>query len=292
MEKSIFQAYKFALLAVLLWSSVATAFKISLHYLTPTELVLYSSYSSTFFLFIFLVLSKQIKNIPTYFKKNIRQTLLLGLLNPFLYYLVLFKAYDLLNAQEAQAINYTWALMLAFLSVPILKHKLTLKDIIAGLICYFGVFIIATKGNILSLEFTNLKGVGYALLSTVLWSLYWLFSTNKKATPIIILFCNFIISLPFITIYYLVFESVRLPNGKGLFGALYIGVFEMGLAFIFWLKAMQWTDKTSRISNLIFISPFLSLLFIHFFVGEAILASTVFGLVFIVFGLVFQSFKK
>ena len=48
---------------------------------------------------------------------NYKKVFILGLVNPFLYYLVLFKAYDLLPAQEAQAINYTWALMLAFLSV-------------------------------------------------------------------------------------------------------------------------------------------------------------------------------
>ena len=67
---------------------------------------------------------------------NYKLVFTLGLINPFLYYLVLFKAYDLLPAQEAQAINYTWALMLAFLSVIFLKQKLTLKDILAGIICF------------------------------------------------------------------------------------------------------------------------------------------------------------
>ena len=62
-HNSIRDAYKFAFLAIFLWSTVATAFKISLNYLTPIELVLYSTYSSTIFLFIFLVFTKNTKLI-------------------------------------------------------------------------------------------------------------------------------------------------------------------------------------------------------------------------------------
>ncbi|MEA2018587.1 MAG: DMT family transporter [Campylobacterota bacterium] len=288
---SIKEAYKFAFLAIFLWSTVATAFKLSLAYLTPIELVLYSVYSSTIFLFVFLLFSRKIKYVVPYIRQNIKITIFLGLLNPFFYYIILFKAYEVLPAQEAQAINYTWALMLAFLSVPILKHKLSYWDIIAGFICYAGVFIIASKGDILGLDFSSLEGVGYALLSTVVWSLYWLYSTKNKVNPIVILFSNFLISLPFITIYYLIFEDIRLPELYGLYGAIYVGFFEMGLAFIFWLKAMQYTDKASRISNLIFISPFLSLLFIYFLLNERILLSTIIGLIFIIIGLVVQSKK-
>jgi len=50
------KAYKFAIIAVLFWSTVATAFKISLNYLTPTELVLLGASSFA----LFSVLSKKI----------------------------------------------------------------------------------------------------------------------------------------------------------------------------------------------------------------------------------------
>ena len=42
-------------------------------------------------------------------RRDWQQSLLPGLLNPCLYYLVLFKAYELLPAQQAQALNYSWA---------------------------------------------------------------------------------------------------------------------------------------------------------------------------------------
>lgn len=290
-NSNLSQAYKYALIAVFLWSTVATAFKISLQYLSPEELVLYASMTSLVTLFIVLIVQKKVHLVKSYIRNNYRLVFSLGLINPFLYYLVLFKAYDLLPAQEAQAINYTWALMLAFLSVPFLKQELRFNDIIAGIICYFGVLVISTKGEPFSLSFSNLEGVFLALLSTVLWSFYWIFNTKVKADPVVALFSNFLVSMPFIIGYILLTQDLTIPAINGALGAIYVGLFEMGITFLFWLKAMQITPNTSKIANMIFISPFLSLIFIYFIVQEPIFISTLFGLLFIIIGLIIQQKK-
>lgn len=285
-------AYQYALISVLLWSTVATAFKVSLEYLTPIQLVLYATISSTIILFIIILKNNQLNQVFSYINENLLKVFTLALINPFLYYLVLFKAYDALPAQEAQAINYTWALMLAFLSVIFLKQKLTLSDIVAGIICYFGVLIISTKGEPFSLNFSNIDGVILALLSTILWSMYWIINTKSKVDPIVGLFSNFLLSLPIIFIYTISTEGIVIPEIKGLLAATYVGFFEMGITFLFWLKAMQNAVSTSKIANLIFISPFISLIFIHFIVGEDIYISTLIGLSTIIFGLFIQQSKS
>ncbi|WP_122893551.1 DMT family transporter [Arcobacter peruensis] len=285
------QAYKYALIAVFCWSTVATAFKIALNYLSPTELVLYASLMSTLILFIIVIYQKKLPDVKTHVKSNFKLVFILGCINPFLYYLILFKAYDLLPAQEAQSINYTWALMLAFLSVFFLKQKLTINDIIAGILCYFGVLIIATKGEPFSLSFSNLEGVFFALLSTIIWAMYWIINTKIKVEPIVGLFSNFVIAAPIVVIYFFLTQPLVLPDIKGLLAASYVGFFEMGITFLFWLKAMQIATSTSKIANLIFISPFVSLVFIYFIVGEKILVSTVIGLTTIIIGLVMQQLK-
>jgi drug/metabolite transporter (DMT)-like permease len=286
-------AYKYALIAVLLWSTVASAFKISLNYLEPIELVFYAVISSTLCLYCIILYQKKLSFVLPYIKKNYYQIALLGLINPFLYYVVLFEAYDRLPAQEAQSINYTWALMLTFLSVLFLNQKLHFRDILAGIICYFGVLIIATKGEPFSLSFSNLDGVFLALFSTILWSMYWIINTKNKVDPIIGLFSNFLFSLPFIIILALMTDSLNsVPSLYGILAATYVGLFEMGITFLFWLIAMQYAESTSKIANLIFISPFISLVLIHFIVGEDIYISTVFGLVTIIIGLVLQQYKS
>jgi drug/metabolite transporter (DMT)-like permease len=65
----------------------------------------------------------------------------------------------------------------------------------------------------------------------------------------------------------------------------------MGLTFVLWLSALRLSASTARIANLIFLSPFLSLLFIHLFVGEQIVPSTLVGLALIMGGLLVQRLK-
>ncbi len=284
-------AYKYALIAVFFWSTVATAFKIALQYLTPYELVLYATFSSTIVLLIVIAYQKKIREVKEYIKSDFKKVLLLGSINPFLYYIVLFQAYDMLPAQEAQAINYSWALMLAFLSVIFLKQKLTISDIIAGIICYLGVLIISTRGDLFSLNFSNIDGVLLALFSTILWSLYWIFNAKTKVDPIVGLCANFIIALFVVSVFFLLTQPLKLPSIEGLSAAVYVGFFEMGITFLFWLKAMQYAESTAKIANLIFISPFISLIFIYFILDEIIYISTLIGLTIIVFGLIIQQAK-
>lgn len=255
-------------------------------------MLLYASFASFLILFIIILAQNKLPLVFTHIKHNSFMTLLLGSINPFLYYLVLFKAYDLLPAQEAQAINYTWALMLTFLSVPLLKQKLTFSDIIAGIICYFGVLIISTKGAPFSLNFSNMDGVLLALLSTVLWAIYWIFNTKSKADPLVSLFSNFLFALPIIGIYVYFTQEIEIPDVKAILAATYVGFFEMGITFLFWLKAMQVAESTAKIANLIFISPFISLILIYFILNEPIYISTLFGLCFIIVGLLIQRKNK
>ncbi len=282
------KAYLFGLAAVLLWSTVATAFKISLRYLDPIQLLLLSSITSILTLGTVLVFQKKLKEVISLSKKQYALAFGLGLLNPVLYYLILFRAYYLLPAQEAQPINYTWALTLTFLSIPLLKQKISKRDIISGLTGYFGVYIISTHGNIFSLQFSNTNGVVLAFVSTIIWALYWIYNTKNDMDPVVGLFLNFLFGLPFILIVCYLFSSFYINSIQGLFGAVYVGIFELGIAFICWLMTLKLSSNTAKVGNLIFISPFLSLVFIHFFVGEKILSSTFIGLIFIMLGLLIQ----
>ena len=286
------KAYIYALTTVAIWSTVASAFKLSLRYLTPVELLFYSVFFSCLILFIILIKQGKLNLLINSGLKDWRAGVAFGLLNPFLYYLVLFKCYDLLSAQQAQTINITWGITLAILSVPLLGHRLFKKDLLAIVVSYFGVYIISTRGDLLSLSFTSTLGVGLALGSTILWSFYWILNTRDGRDPVLGLFINFVCSLPLITVYLLMNEKFRMVPIQGIIGALYVGTFEMGISFVFWLLAMKHTRSAARIANLIFLAPFLSLVFIHLLVGEEILGSSIVGLIFIVIGLVIQSTGK
>ncbi|WP_456375892.1 DMT family transporter [Thiolapillus sp.] len=282
------RALLLGLAAVLLWSTVASAFKISLRYLSPIQLLFWASLSSVCILGLVLTLQGKLKELLWLPPGSLLRLGLPGLLTPWLYYLVLFKAYKLLPAQEAQPLNYSWAITLSLLAVPILGQRLRKKQLAAIALSYFGVLIIATRGDPLSLEFSDGLGVFLALGSTLIWATYWMWQTWSRVDPLQGLFCNFVFALPFIALTLWLVEGFSLPDERGLASALYVGMFEMGLTFLLWLKALQLTRSTVRIANLIYLSPFLSLVLIHFVVGEEILPSSYLGLLFIVGGVLLQ----
>ena len=131
-------------------------------------------------------------------------------------------------------------------------------------------------------------GVILALVSTIVWSLSWITSTRDDRDPVESLLTAFLFVLPFILAACLLTSSVVVEDVRGLAGAAYVGVFEMGITFVFWLNALKLSKNTARVGNLIFLSPFISLLFIHFLVGEEILVPTFAGLALIVAGLMVQ----
>lgn len=282
------KAYLYALATVLLWSTVASAFKITLRYLAPLQLLLYASLASACTLALIVVIQGNGSLIFSYSKRQYLKSLLLGLLNPCLYYVILFKAYDLLPAQEAQPLNYTWAITLSLLSIPLLRQRIRPREILAGFVCYSGVLVISTRGNLLDFRLSDPLGVTLALASTIVWALYWIYNTHDDRDAVVGLFLNFTFALPFIFLLCVFFSDLGVFNLYGLAGAVYVGIVEMGIAFVFWLIALRLSETTARVANLIFISPFVSLFFIHFLVGEAILPSTPIGLILIVAGLLIQ----
>jgi len=286
------RAYIYALATVTFWSTIATASKLSLRGLKPAELLLIAATVSTILLFCVVIWERKLSLLTKAPFKQWLGSFCFGALNPFLYYLVLFKAYDLLPAQQAQIINYTWAITLSLLSIPFLGQKVSLRQWLAIVLSYTGVLVIATNGNPFSLHFDNPKGIGLALLSTLIWAMYWILNTRDKRDSVVGLLQNFICAMPLIILYVVFVEGMEPVSTGALIGAIYIGIFEMGLSFVLWLKAMKLTTSTARIANLIFIAPFGSLFLIHFFVGEEIAFSTVIGLILVLGGLAVQSFQK
>lgn len=285
------KAYLYGLGAVACWSTVATAFKLSLGYFSPAQLLLVATVTSSILLLGILAWQGKLVLLSRSFKAKPGYFLLLGLINPTLYYLVLFQAYDRLPAQQAQTLNYTWAITLTLLAVPFLGQRIRKQDWLAIVLGYLGAIVIATKGNLLSLDFEDPLGVALALFSTLLWAGYWILNTRHQGDALVSLTLSFLLALPLVIIATALWSDFQLTAWQGWLGAIYVGLFEMGIAFVLWLLALRHAEHTARISNLIFISPFVSLLLLYFLVGEQIYPATLVGLSMIVVALLIQQLK-
>lgn len=201
------KAYLYAVISVLLWATVASAMKISLAYLDFLQLLFLSVSVSLVVLFIVIVAQGKLKNVFKLPLKAYLKSAVFGLINPFLYYIVLFKAYDLLPAQEAQPLNYTWPIMMTLLSIPILKQKINIQNFLAILISFLGVLTISTRGNLLGFSFSNPYGAILGIASAVIWALFWIYNIKDKRDEISKLFLNFLFGIVYISIALAAFSS-------------------------------------------------------------------------------------
>ncbi|VEF27204.1 aromatic amino acid exporter [Shewanella baltica] len=286
--KSSNLAYVYGMAAVFLWSTVATAFKIALIYYTPLQLVFVAVLTSIVALGGILAWQKKLSLLKQQFLRRPAFYLVTGLINPFLYYVVLFKAYSLLPAQQALSLNYTWAVLLPLLAAPLLKQHLRKSDIAAALIAYTGVFIIATGGDISGFSFDSPLGIGLALTSTLLWCLYWIVNTKDQGDPVVSLLLSFLIGLPFIAVTLVLTDTLPSYSLKAIFAGMYVGLFEMGITFVLWLMALKTATRTANISTMVFLSPVMSIGFIAWILQETIAMATYLGLAFILSGMMLQ----
>jgi len=286
------KAYIYASVTVLLWSTSASAFKICLDPdrldMSVLSLLFGASIASASALFIHLIVSGKLTLLRAFSKRDLLHSALLGFLNPFLYYTVLFKAYSILPAQQAQPLNFVWPLVLVLLSAPILKQRIKRRDIAAMLISFLGVLVISTQGRPLSFNLTDPLGTALATGSSIPWALFWIYNAKDKKDPVVRMFLNFAFASGYTFLLVLLLGRLKMPTLYPVLGATYVGLIEMGITFLIWLKALKLSKSTAHVANFIYLVPFGALVAIHFVIGEQILPSTIIGAILIVAGIILQ----
>lgn len=286
------KALLLGLLAVLFWSTAASAFKLSLEVLEPFTLLFLSAAVS----FLFLLA----RSLPAMAGRRgsggsrggarplrfVARASVRGLLNPFLYYLVLFEAYDRLPAQVAMVINYLWPVVLVLLSVPLLGQRIRPGRLVAILVSFLGVVLLAL-GNASSFDGgVDLPAMALALASTVIWGLFWILNLRHPGDDSVKMAAGFSFALVYLVAYGLAAGERFLPSRAAfLAGPAWVGVFEMGLTYLLWLRALSLAGSTAKVGSLIYFTPFLSLVWIGISVGERITSATLAGLLLVVAGI-------
>ena len=176
---------------VLLWATVASAFKLSLRYVEAPHMLLYATLVSTAVLLVVAVWQGKLGQALACSRKQYLRSAAVGFLSPFLYYLVLFEAYDRLPAQEAQPLNYTWPVVVVILSAPLLKQPIGRVSLAAIGVSFVGVLVIATRGDLLSFRFSDPIGTALAVGSAFIWAAFWLTNVRDDRDAVVKLLLNF-----------------------------------------------------------------------------------------------------
>ncbi len=285
------RAYVPASGAIALWSTVAVAFKLALRELTPLNLLTIAVFFSWMSLGVVLLFKQDVKSLFNVSRRSILYSAVLGLLNPLAYYWILFAAYDRLPAQAAQPLNYTWPLFLTLLAAPISGKKPTGRDFLGIFISLAGVVLIAYRSGG-SLDKLNSAGIALALGSGIIWAFSWLAGTRIRIEGTLRLFLSFSTSLIVLVVIWIGRGRAVPSSSVGWISVIWVGFFEMGITFLLWNTALERTGRPARIGNLVYLGPFISLLWISLILGETIYPATVAGLAVIISGIIIGQSQK
>lgn len=284
------QAYIYAALSVLLWGTIPTAFKIALSELSIVMMLGITTLVSTAVLFVIMLMTGKLCLLKETTRSELMWSALFGLINPVGYYLILLTAYSRLPGQVAQPINMIWPIILVFFSIPLLGQRIPGRSFIALTVSLVGVYIIASQGAPLSPGRSDTLGVILALVSGVLWALYFVLNVRDKRDESVKLFTSFLFGSFYMLILMAGTGSFAVTPGlKGIAASVWCGFFEMGITFWLWLKALQLSETTDKVSNLVYFAPFISLILLHFIIDEPVYFTTPLGLLLIIASVIYQN---
>lgn len=290
--KNIHISYIFVAITILLWWTSPAVSRLLLTNLEPFQIIFYYNLFAIISLFFLSFFKWKLKIIKKYKKKDFMYFLWMWFLWIFLYEIFLFYAFLNTTTQEAVIANYTYPIFTVIFAGFLLKEKLNLYKFLWLFLWLFWVYITVTKWNIYNFDIWNYTWIIFWILA---WLVYWLFSAIWKKfdydTINSMLFFQ-IISFILITIIISIFSNFVWLNFYEFLWMIWMWFFVNWLAYIFWFLALKNWD-TAKISNLVFLTPFIWLVFIYLFTWEKIyLSSLVWLIIIIIWVLIQWKFNK
>lgn len=283
------KVYLLAAISIFCWSTVATVTKQLLNNINSLQLLWSSSLLAAVFLLIINITSGNIKKLKEYKAKDYLVTLMIGFPGTFLYYMFYYAGASMMPASQAFIVNYLWPIMSVVAACLILKEKMTLRKGIAIAVSFIGVGIV-TGGSLMEFNKNTVIGAPLCILGAVSYGVFTALNQKvkyeKRVSMMIYYFETFVLT----GIINIVTGNIFLPDFGQLLRITWNGVFSMAVANTCWMFALQ-GGNTAKISNLAYITPFLSLVWTFLILKEDITFNSVIGLIVIVLGIFIQMKK-
>lgn len=282
--------YLFAGTSIFFWSTVAVITKLLLGDFTSLQVL----WISVLFAGLALLAANLITGRWVLMKKyRLRDYLtiaLIGLPGTFFYYVFYYGGTAVMPASQAFIVNYLWPVMSIVFACIILKERATFRTIAAVLVSFLGVGIVVLSDLSQGLQAKSLVGAALCALGAVSYGIFTAltkkFGYDKPVSMMISYFVTFILT----TVINLVKGDLFIPNFTQALGLGWNGVLTMALASTSWVMALE-IGKTEKISNLAYITPFLSLVWTSLVLKEEFRITNLLGLAVILCGILLQ-FKK
>ncbi|UFS70109.1 DMT family transporter [Geomonas sp. RF6] len=273
----------YALLAVLLFATLGTTFKLSVSRLDGYSVTVYMGSFAVLALFLNLLRTGEAGGVVAEFRRMPLFFILTGVIGLGVQQLLCIKSYEHLPAAQVVILTYTYPLMMIVLARLVYREHSSLRSVAFVLLGFMGVFILVSGGSLRGFEMSS--GVLLSLACAFTFALFCVLIKHARFHVGIGMFLFNLFGLLFLLLLMPFYGFTWRIGAVDLLILLYIGVFPTALAFILWNRALQLT-RTSHSSNFALLTPVLSLVFITLFLREEIVLSQVVGMS-IIIGAVF-----
>ncbi len=280
------KTYTYAASAILFWSTIPTISKLLLGEMDCYAVLCVSSFFAAAALLVISLCNHKWHVMKSYRAADYLKMALIGLPGVFFYYALYYEGTVRMLASQAFIINYLWPIMSIVFAGIILKEKMTARTLIAVAISFLGVFTVA-GGDILNYNADTIIGTILCFGAAVCYGLFT--ALNKKCgydnqiSVMVAMTAAFLPSLVIVLVRGVDITMTPLQTT----GLLWNGVFTMALANLSWTQALA-SGNTAKVSNLAYITPFLSLVWTFFVLKEPIEPLSVIGLCLIIVGVFIQ----
>lgn len=278
--------YLYAFISIFLWSTVATAAKLLLSDFNNFQVLFVSSLFAGLALLIFYLTPKKRKIFKTFRPKDYLMMILVGLPGMFLYYVFYFGGASGLPANQAFIINYLWPIMSVIFACLLLKESVTVRKIIAIALSFVGI-IIVTGGDLLSFRKETLLCALLCFAAAVCYGLFTALNQKYPYDAGIVMMIGSFVAFLLTGIIIFIRKDFFTLNLTQTLGFAYNGILTMAIPNTLWILALM-RGNTAKISNLAYMTPFLSMLCARVILGEPIRLYSVLGLTVIVLGIFIQ----
>ena len=280
------KTYLYAFTSIFCWSTVATVTKLLLGSLNSLQVLWVSSFFAAVFLLGAIIIGGNLKKLKNYSFKDYVKMALICLPGTFLYYMFYYGGADRLPASQAFIVNYMWPVMCVVFACIILKEKVTVKKCLAMITSFIGVCVVA-GGELTAMNTESVMGIVLCLLGAMSYGVFTSLNQKYSYEKPIAMMISYFVTFFLTTIINLANGDLFVPTIGQLGGFAWNGMFTMAVANTLWVLALK-SGSTARVSNLAYITPFVSLIWTSLILDESIKITSVLGLVIIVSGILIQ----
>lgn len=270
----------YAIITIIFWALAFVFTRLGLQYFDVYSLSFLRYLAASITLLVIICFIKI--NRPK--KEDLFSFILSGALGFFLYVILFNKGTALVSAATSSIIIATVPVFTALLATFFYKERLKIYQWLAIGIEFMGILVLTLMNGSFSIN----EGVLWLLIAALCLASYNILQRKLTKTYSALQASTY--SIFFATIMLCIFlpgsinKAIHAPLIQILY-VLILGVFSSAIAYIAWAKAISLTEKTTYVSNYMFVTPFLTTILGFIMINEIPDKATILGGIIILSGL-------